>query len=198
MLPEWTWPYFQENYTGPYLSDGKFQASVANGKAKPKSKLDALSRKHDHAYAVAGTEYEKRMADAEYYNETRNMSWFPRLAGTIVRYGNQPSLLVTDAWGQMGGMHSQPWGGLGNLRGARPQQSRLQRAAHTVDYEPENRSVPARTTTAPTSTQPNPTSPTPYQGFDSYGGTTAFLYHPRNGRTQMFPYQTKRSRRRRN
>lgn len=46
-LPDWTWPY-TDCFTGPYWSDGKFQASVANGDCVPKSKLDRCSKKHDN------------------------------------------------------------------------------------------------------------------------------------------------------
>jgi hypothetical protein len=94
MTPEWTWPYFQENYTGPWLSDGKFQSSVAHGRRKPNSKLDALSRDHDTAYALSKTDAQRRKADRVYYRKTRDMSWFPRLAGNIVLYGNDPLLLL--------------------------------------------------------------------------------------------------------
>jgi len=90
MLPEWSLPYFQENYTGPWLSDGKFQGSVANGKAKTKSKLDALSREHDTAYALCKDSSCLRKADRVYYDKTRSMSLVPRIAGNLVRYWNDP------------------------------------------------------------------------------------------------------------
>lgn len=106
MEPEWTWPYFQENYTGPYLSDGRFQSSVAYGRAKPKSKLDRLSRKHDTAYALARSDSEKRTADREYYDDTRSMSWFPRMAGNLVLYGNDPTLIWKGLGAKMGNSRS--------------------------------------------------------------------------------------------
>jgi len=90
MDQEWSWPYFQENYTGPWLSNGEFQASVAYGKVEPNSRLDALSRDHDTAYALSKTAGARRKADRVYYRKTRDMSWFPRLAGNIVLYGNDP------------------------------------------------------------------------------------------------------------
>jgi len=93
MLPEWTLPYFTENYTGPYLSDGRFQSSVEDGKAPPRSRLDALSREHDSAYARSKTSRDRRKADLAYFRATRTMGWFPRLAGDIVLYGNDPARL---------------------------------------------------------------------------------------------------------
>lgn len=93
MEPEWTLPYWSENYTGPFLSDGKFHKSVANGKASPKSKLDRLSRIHDTAYALCKDAGCLRKADRAYHQATRSMSWFPRLAGDLVLYWNDPSNL---------------------------------------------------------------------------------------------------------
>ncbi len=102
MEPEWTWPYFQENYTGPWLSDGKIQSSVAHGKTKPRSKLDRLSREHDTAYALARSAQEQRNADLKYYKLTREMSWFPRLAGNLVLYVNDPTQIFNAmaGWGE--------------------------------------------------------------------------------------------------
>lgn len=89
-LPDWTLPYFSENYTGPWLSDGKIQESVANGKSKPKSKLDALSRKHDTAYAVYKDRKHRYQADLDFQRGTEEIGGFvPRAAGYAVRYLNQ-------------------------------------------------------------------------------------------------------------
>lgn len=89
-LPDWTTPYLSENYTGPMLSDGKFQESVANGKAKPKSKLDRLSRTHDHAYAVYKDRKHRYQADVDYQAGANKIGGFvPRAAGFAVRYLNQ-------------------------------------------------------------------------------------------------------------
>jgi len=119
MLPEWTLPYFNENYTGPYLSDGRFQSSVANGKAPPRSKLDALSRDHDSAYALSRSEKDRRKADLVYYRKTRTMGWFPRLAGNIVLYGNDPARLVGFGYSGSSGDSSGDGGGanMGNENG---------------------------------------------------------------------------------
>lgn len=89
-LPDWTLPYISENYTGPWLSDGKIQSSVANGKSKPKSKLDALSREHDTAYAVHKDRKNRYQADLVYQRGTEKIGGFvPRAAGYAVRYLNQ-------------------------------------------------------------------------------------------------------------
>jgi len=93
-LPEWSLPYFQENYTGPYLSDGKIQSSVAYGKAPPRSKLDILSRAHDTSYKLSRTERDRRKADSIYYAKTRTMSVVPRFMGDLVYYVNDPSNLL--------------------------------------------------------------------------------------------------------
>jgi hypothetical protein len=87
-LPEWLWPY-TDNFTGPYWSDGKFQSSVKKGKLKPKSKLDVLSKKHDERYANnVGDNDELFLADLEYYERSRQMSFVPRFIGAIPLYGN--------------------------------------------------------------------------------------------------------------
>lgn len=89
-LPDWTLPYFSENYTGPWLSDGRIQESVAHGKSKPKSKLDALSREHDTAYAVHKDRKHRYQADLSYQQGTTKIGGFvPRAAGYAVRYLNQ-------------------------------------------------------------------------------------------------------------
>jgi len=89
-LPDYTLPYIgDENYTGPYLSDGKFQSSVEFGKATPRSKLDTLSRLHDSAYARYQDRYHRQAADELYERETKKLKGaFPELAGDIVKYGN--------------------------------------------------------------------------------------------------------------
>jgi hypothetical protein len=122
MLPEWSWPYVEENYTGPFLSDGKFQSSVAYGKAPPKSMLDRLSRDHDTAYALAKSDLDRRKADKIYYAATRRMSWFPRFAGDIVLYGNDPMLFLSDAIDWAAGFGANMGNGNGNQRGQRLRQ----------------------------------------------------------------------------
>lgn len=92
IVPDWTIPYGSENYTGPYLSDAKLQSSVEFGTAEPKSKLDALSRLHDSAYAKFDDQGHRTAADSLYNeNAQKLMGLFPELAGTAVLYGNQVS-----------------------------------------------------------------------------------------------------------
>lgn len=85
-------PDFLPNYTGPYISDGKFQESVLFGTATPKDKLDALSRLHDSAYAKY-SDYQHRVAADRIYNKAAKklVGQFPQLAGSLVLYGNQTS-----------------------------------------------------------------------------------------------------------
>lgn len=85
---EWTIP-FTDNYTGPFRSDGLWQTSVAYGKARPKSKLDSISRDHDTAYALCRGNVDcLSSADDRYFDRTRSMSLFPRAVGSLVKYGN--------------------------------------------------------------------------------------------------------------
>ncbi len=80
---------FLPNYTGPWLSDGKFQGSVAFGKAKPKNDLDELSRLHDSAYARWDDRLHRTVADLIYDEEARELSGFlPSVARNLVVYGN--------------------------------------------------------------------------------------------------------------
>lgn len=107
--PDYTVPYFNENYTGPYLSNGLLQPSVAFGDAEPKSRLDEFSRLHDTAYAVYSDYGHRAAADAIYRDSVKELeSLFPQLAGAIVLYGNQfersfENLLVnTSTYGPFG------------------------------------------------------------------------------------------------
>jgi len=88
-LPDSGIPYLSENYTGPYLSDGKLQASVEFGLAEPQSKMDALSRLHDSAYAKFSDDAHRAAADSIYNAEVKKLQGlFPALAGSLVLYGN--------------------------------------------------------------------------------------------------------------
>jgi len=90
-----------QNYTGPYVSNGKFQKSVAFGDQAPVDALDSASRLHDSVYALYGPGNERRAADSLYKQRTDQLDGvLPALAGTAVVYGNA-------------GMHS-----LGNLTSA--------------------------------------------------------------------------------
>jgi hypothetical protein len=103
-LPEWLLPY-TDNYTGPFWSDGKFQASVANGKTKPKSKLDKFSKKHDASYFNAhGDAGKLNQADREYYDNTRSMSFWPSFIGSLPLYNIHVRELENFLSGRKGGV----------------------------------------------------------------------------------------------
>jgi len=77
------------NYTGPYISNGKFQESVEFGDKPPKDQLDALSRLHDSAYFKWKDRLHRTAADS-LYNESalELVGRFPSLARVLVLYGN--------------------------------------------------------------------------------------------------------------
>jgi len=115
--PTWSLPYFQENYTGPYLSDGKIQPSVAFGKTEPRSELDAISRDHDTSYALFNDRANRRFADYVYWQRSRKLpGFFPKLAGAIVYYGNSFADAVSDTLSgesnmEEDGVNMALWGG---------------------------------------------------------------------------------------
>lgn len=76
------------NYTGMYLSDGKFQPSVAYGKQRPTSELDKFSRFHDTMYSLYSTRKKRRAADLWYHDNVPD-DWLSQLAGDVVWYGNR-------------------------------------------------------------------------------------------------------------
>jgi hypothetical protein len=78
------------NYTGPYISDGKFQSSVEFGQTPPKDALDAISRLHDSAYAHWDDSQHRRAADIIYAKEAAKIDdSLAGIAGFSVLYGNQ-------------------------------------------------------------------------------------------------------------
>lgn len=85
---EWEFPY-TDGFTGPYYSDGKFQASVAKSSYKVRSKLAAFSRQHDKDYNLCRTDACLRAADERYALSTAGMSFIPRTIGKIPLYVNQ-------------------------------------------------------------------------------------------------------------
>jgi hypothetical protein len=89
-LPEWTLPYVNENYTGPFLSDGKYQSSVPYGKTPPSSKLDSFSRLHDTDYYYCRDLSCLDAADERYLQRTSGMSFVPRIIGQIPKYFHKP------------------------------------------------------------------------------------------------------------
>lgn len=79
--------YVGANYTGPYISDGKFQKSVEFGEAKPQNRLDAASRLHDSLYAKYRDLPHRYLADYYYYNLVNsfdNPSLVERMAALAV------------------------------------------------------------------------------------------------------------------
>lgn len=77
------------NYTGPYISDGKFQTSVEFGKTPPLDRLDAFSRLHDSAFAHFDDYGHRTAANSIYHDQTKNGNSVENFAGNIVLYGNQ-------------------------------------------------------------------------------------------------------------
>ncbi len=82
-MPDWDWPFLKDCYTGPWWSDCKFQSSVADGKRKPRSKLEALSKRHDEQYKLCSDDDCLFDADIEYYQSSRGLSFVPRTIGTM-------------------------------------------------------------------------------------------------------------------
>ncbi len=67
-------PDYFPNYTGPGISDGKFQPSVAFGEAPPKNELDATSRLHDTCYATYPDDDHREACDELYCDDTALMT----------------------------------------------------------------------------------------------------------------------------
>jgi len=80
------------NYTGPWISNGKFQESVEFGDKAPKDALDALSRLHDSAYKKWNDRLHRTVADSMYNEQAMMLAGvFPELARDLVLYGNHAS-----------------------------------------------------------------------------------------------------------
>lgn len=77
------------NYTGPYISDGKFQTSVRFGNAVPKDRLDKLSRLHDTAFKEFSDYGHRTAANSLYHNDAKSGDTMSQIAGAAVLYGNQ-------------------------------------------------------------------------------------------------------------
>lgn len=77
------------NYTGPYISDGKFQTSVKFGSAVPKDRLDKLSRLHDTAFKEFSDYGHRTAANSIYHNDAKSGNTMSQIAGAAVLYGNQ-------------------------------------------------------------------------------------------------------------
>lgn len=95
-MPDWS---YSDCYTGPYWSDCKIQASVKKGKNRPRSKLEYHSKRHDERYATDSSHANRYDADVEYYQNTRNLSYFPRFIGTIPLRFNHNKLRGSNSHG---------------------------------------------------------------------------------------------------
>lgn len=96
---------FQANYTGPYLSDGKFQSSVEFGEKLPIDRWDAFSRLHDSAFKK-WDDYGHRTAANSIYNEwmKENPTTSKSIAGFLVLYGNQINSSLSNLGPNMGSL----------------------------------------------------------------------------------------------
>jgi hypothetical protein len=97
-LPEWGIPFYEDKYTGPYWSDGKWQSSVNNGKHKPKSKLEGLSKRHDASYKNANDILDLLNADVEYLKSTQKLGVVPKAVGLVPITANFVYPLLNNFW----------------------------------------------------------------------------------------------------
>ncbi len=79
---------FGQNYTGPYISNGKFQKSVAFGESVPLSATDSFSRLHDTSRVYYGPGGHRTAADSLYRERVKGLGKIPSLAGDAVLYGS--------------------------------------------------------------------------------------------------------------
>jgi hypothetical protein len=87
-----------DQYTGPYISDGKLQESVEFGMSKPDDIVDRASRLHDTAYAHFSDTEHRMAADAIYYETLRNVPGLKAAAArSAVMQGNQVLRGIRDA-----------------------------------------------------------------------------------------------------
>jgi len=119
-LPDYRSPFGideGDNYTGPFWSDGKVQTSVPFGEAEVKSKLDALSRLHDTAYATYQDAGHRKAADSIYNKEANKLrGLYPHLAGDLVVYGNHASDALSNlATASSTGLLGLVYGGIKNM-----------------------------------------------------------------------------------
>lgn len=99
------------NYTGPYISDGKFQTSVRFGQATPKDRLDKLSRLHDTAFKEFSDYGHRTAANSLYNYDAKDGDTMSKIAGAAVLYGNQ---VLTAAKGLSFNMPALVYGGVRN------------------------------------------------------------------------------------
>ncbi len=97
-----------DGYTGPYISDNKFQTSTEFGEHEAKEELAYLSRMHDTAYAHFEDRNHREAADRLYNERAKELvGRFPHLAGNAVMYGNYAKRQFEDglgyaSWGPLG------------------------------------------------------------------------------------------------
>lgn len=78
-----------QRYTGPWISNNKFQSSVAFGDQAPLGALDSFSRLHDTARAVYQPGTMWKASDSLYHDRVSKLpGTIPSLAGDAVLYGN--------------------------------------------------------------------------------------------------------------
>lgn len=95
--PDWYYPYF-DGYTGPYYNQFNMQASKNSRGRGPraKGKLGYQSNVHDD-YCDSCTKFGGsdvgdclNWADEQYYKDTRDLGFVPRVAGNLVYYSRVP------------------------------------------------------------------------------------------------------------
>jgi len=87
-----------DGYTGPYISNNKFQTSVEFGEHEAANELAYLSRMHDTAYAHWEDRKHREAADRLYNERAQQIvGRFPHLAGNAVMYGNYAKRQFEDA-----------------------------------------------------------------------------------------------------
>jgi hypothetical protein len=78
-----------ERYTGPFISNNKFQTSVMFGDQAPLGVRDSNSRLHDTSYAYFGDDMTGKMAADSIYNKRQSvLPGINPLIGNVVQYGN--------------------------------------------------------------------------------------------------------------
>lgn len=79
-----------DNYTGPYISDGKYQSSVEFGETKPIGEWAAWSRLHDSAFAHFDDYGHRTAANSLYAQRMGELGGTSQQAAAFfVTYGNQ-------------------------------------------------------------------------------------------------------------
>lgn len=80
------WRNYQYDWTGPYISDGKWQASKV-GFTTARNELEQSSKEHDIGLAIGKTKEDYYKADNEFYQANYGQGWKRTIAALAVRYG---------------------------------------------------------------------------------------------------------------